>query len=51
MNPIIEQMLTPYQAQTLYDKENAIKEVVQEIILCGLSRSRGIHSEMHAINL
>ena len=39
MNPIIEQMLTPYQAQTLYDKENAIKEVVQEIILCGLSRS------------
>ena len=39
MNPIIEQMLIPYQAQTLYDKENAIKEVVQEIILCGLSRS------------
>ncbi len=39
MNPIIEQMMIPYQAQTLYDKENAIKEVVQEIILCGLSRS------------
>ena len=39
MNPIIEQMLIPYKAQTLYDKENAIKEVVQEIVLCGLSRS------------
>ena len=39
MNPLIEQMLIPYQAQTLYDKENAIKEVVQEIALCGLSRS------------
>ena len=29
MNPVIEQMLIPYQAQTLYDKENAIKEVEQ----------------------
>lgn len=39
MNLIIEQMLKPYEAQTLYDKENAIKEVVQEIVLCGLSRA------------
>ena len=39
MNPIIEQMLKSYEAQTLYDKENAIKEVVQEIVLCGLSRA------------
>ena len=39
MNPLIEQMLIPYQAQTLFDKENAIKEVVQEIVLCGLSRA------------
>ncbi|MEG0834919.1 MAG: nucleotidyl transferase AbiEii/AbiGii toxin family protein [Christensenellaceae bacterium] len=39
MNPVIEQMLKPYGAQTLYDKENAIKEVVQEIVLCGLSRA------------
>jgi predicted nucleotidyltransferase component of viral defense system len=39
MNPLLEQMLIPYQAQTLYDKENAIKEVVQEIVLCGLSRA------------
>lgn len=39
MNTVIEQMLKPYEAQTLYDKENAIKEVVQEIVLCGLSRA------------
>ena len=39
MNAVIEQMLKPYEAQTLYDKENAIKEVVQEIVLCGLSRA------------
>ena len=39
MNAVIEQMLKPYETQTLYDKENAIKEVVQEIVLCGLSRA------------
>ena len=39
MNAVIEQMLKPYEVQTLYDKENAIKEVVQEIVLCGLSRA------------
>jgi len=39
LNAVIEQMLKPYEAQTLYDKENAIKEVVQEIVLCGLSRA------------
>ena len=39
MDPIIEQMLTAYETQTLYDKKNGIKEVVQEIVLCGLSRS------------
>ena len=39
MNAVIELMLKPYETQTLYDKENAIKEVVQEIVLCGLSRA------------
>jgi len=39
MDPIIEQMLKPYDTQTLYDKKNGIKEVVQEIVLCGLSRA------------
>ena len=44
MNPVIEQMLKPYEAQTLYDKENAIKKIVQEIVLCGLSRARFFQS-------
>lgn len=39
MDPIIEQMLRQYNPQTLYDKKNSIKEVVQEIVLCGLSRA------------
>ena len=39
MDPIIEQMLKQYDSQTLMDKKNHIKEVVQEIILCGLSRA------------
>ena len=39
MNPIIEQMLTEHETTTLYEKKNAVKEVVQEAILCGLSRA------------
>ena len=39
MNRILEQMLSGYNAQTDYDRKNAIKEIVQEIVLCGLSRS------------
>lgn len=39
MNTIIEQMLKSYNTQTLYDKKNAMKEVLQEIVLCGLSRA------------
>lgn len=39
MNLIIEQMLKKYNTQTVYDKKNSIKEVVQEIVLCGLSRA------------
>jgi len=39
MDPIIEQMLKQNQTQTLNDKKNNLKEVVQEIVLCGLSRS------------
>lgn len=39
MNSIIEQMLRKYNPQTLYDKKNAMKEVMQEIVLCGLSRA------------
>ena len=39
MDPIIEQMLMQNQTQTLGDKKNSLKEVVQEIVLCGLSRA------------
>lgn len=39
MDQIIEQMLKQYNAQNIYDKKNSIKEVVQEIVLCGLSRA------------
>lgn len=39
MNRIIEQMLKQYDTQTLFEKKNSLKEVVQEIVLCGLSRA------------
>ena len=39
MNSIIEQMLRQHESETLTDKKNGIKEVVQEIVLCGLSRA------------
>ena len=39
MNSIIEQMLRQHETETLTDKKNGIKEVVQEIVLCGLSRT------------
>lgn len=39
MNTVIEQMLSGYEQKTLYDKKNAMKEIMQEIVLCGLSRA------------
>lgn len=39
MQTILTQMLEQYQTKTLTEKKNAIKEVVQEIALCGLSRA------------
>lgn len=38
MNQVLNQMLSKYSINSLQDKKNAIKEVVQEIVLCGLSR-------------
>lgn len=38
-NRIIGQMLAAYDLNSYYDKKNAMKEVMQEIVLCGLSRS------------
>ena len=39
MNSVIEQMLSQHKTTTLTDKKNSIKEIVQELILCGLSRA------------
>ncbi len=39
MDTIIEQMLKSHNTQTLYDKKNAMKEVMQELVLCGLGRA------------
>ena len=39
MNQIIEQMLSSYNVENLYDQKNAMKEIMQEIVLCGLSRA------------
>lgn len=39
MSTIIEEMISKYEVKNIYDKKNAMKEVVQEIILCGLSRA------------
>ena len=39
MNSVIEQMLKQYASSTTQDKKNGIKEIVQEIVLCGLSRA------------
>ena len=39
MNQIIDEMLKKYNAINILDKKNAIKEIMQEIVLCGLSRA------------
>jgi predicted nucleotidyltransferase component of viral defense system len=38
MSAIIEQMLQSYNVENIYDRKNAMKEIMQEIVLCGLSR-------------
>lgn len=39
MNKVIDRMLLNYDLTTSYARKNALKEVVQEIVLCGLSRA------------
>ena len=39
MSTMIEQMLSKYNIENLYDHKNAMKEIMQEIVLCGLSRA------------
>lgn len=39
MSDAIAQMLKNYNVKNLYDQKNAMKEIMQEIVLCGLSRA------------
>lgn len=39
MQTVLNAMLAKYDIKSLQDKKNALKEIVQEIVLCGLSRS------------
>ena len=38
MQQVLTQMLSKYPINNIEDKKNAIKEIVQEVVLCGLSR-------------
>lgn len=40
MNNVIEQMLAKYEVNNSVDEINALKEIIQEIILSGLSRGK-----------
>lgn len=39
MNSVISEMLKQYRTDGLTNKKNAVKEIMQEIVLCGLSRA------------
>lgn len=39
MQTILQQMLSRYLTNTTEEKKNALKEILQEIVLCGLSRA------------
>lgn len=39
MNTVLEQMLAKYELNSDYDRVNALKDILQEITLCGLSRA------------
>ncbi len=39
MNNILEEMFQKYDAKNLDERKNAIKEIIQEVVLCGLSRA------------
>lgn len=40
MNSVLENMLLKYDIKNKEDETNAMKEIIQEIVLCGLSRGR-----------
>ena len=39
MQEVLKQMLDKYEIKNNEDKTNAIKEIIQEVVLCGLSRA------------
>ncbi|WP_295092403.1 nucleotidyl transferase AbiEii/AbiGii toxin family protein [Ruminococcus sp.] len=39
MNSVLGEMLKKYETNGISDKKNAIKEIMQEIVLCGFSRA------------
>ncbi len=39
MKTVLEQMLDNYKTDTMEEKKNVLKEIVQEVALCGLSRA------------
>ena len=39
MDSLFKQMLLEYEINNSRDRENAIKQIIQEFVLCGLSRS------------
>ena len=39
MNSMIAEMLGKYHSEGITDRKNAVKEIMQEIVLCGLSRA------------
>lgn len=39
LDTVIRQMLERYQINSIQDKKNAMKEILQEAVLCGLSRA------------
>lgn len=48
MKNVIEQMLAKYELNSDYDRVNALKEIIQEITLSGLSRG-GFLRKLHFI--
>lgn len=38
MNNVLKQMLEKYDIKNIQDETNAMKEIIQEIVICGLSR-------------
>lgn len=40
MNSIIDEMLKKYRTETLDEKKNVVKEIIQEVVLCGLARAK-----------